>query len=483
VKASFWRLTLEDIAEYAVNYAGGLGSTYAEARVEKVVNNATTIKNGRPQFSGFLREMGIGVRLIIDGALGFASTNELSKGSVAEAVSSAASMAGAAADTLKKPVPLSDAKASRDRWVVRPKRRLGSFSVEDKLKTLFDVDKSLRSFRGVKFPARLLTLTETVTEKTFLNSEGTCVTSKVPRVSFTYMLTAYRPGKGTAQRFNKKGESCGWETLSSWDLTELVSEEARVLASVLVEGRKPPRGEIDAVLGSEVVGIICHESCGHPFEADRILGREAAAAGESFMSVEMLGRRLGSDEVTVVDDPTIPSSYGYYLYDDEGVEASRRELIKNGVVNAFLHNRETAAELGVQSNGSARAISYSREPIVRMSNTYMDTGDYGFEELVGSVSKGVYIKSFMEWNIDDRRFNQRYVGLEAYLIRKGELTQPVRNPILETTTPRLYMSVDAVGREISFSAATCGKGDPQQGVPVWTGGPDIRVRRIRLGGL
>lgn len=275
----------------------------------------------------------------------------------------------------------------------------------------------------------------------------------------------------------------GWEALKGWDLTSLVVGEAEVLGRVLTEAKAPPGGEVDLILGSEVVGIVCHEACGHPTEADRILGREAAQAGESFIEVGMLGKRLGSEAVTIVDDPTLPKSYGFYLYDDEGVRARRRELIRGGMLNDLLHNRETATALNVESNGSARAMAYSREPIIRMANTYMLPGDYSLEELIEDVEDGIYIKSFMEWNIDDRRFNQRYVGLEAYRILGGELRGMVRDPTLEMTTPGLYMSVDAVGRDLDFQAATCGKGDPMQGAPVWTGGPEIRLRNVRLGGV
>jgi len=236
------------------------------------------------------------------------------------------------------------------------------------------------------------------------------------------------------------------------------------------------------ILGSEVTGIICHESCGHPQEADRILGREAAQAGESYIKPGMLGQRIGSEHVTVIDDPTLPNSYGFYQYDDEGVKAHPRTLIKEGIITELLHNRETAAELQVSSNAASRSSAYDREPIIRMANTYMKPEDHSLEELVEGVGYGVYMKSFMEWNIDDRRYNQRYVGLESYLIENGEISTPIRNPVLEITTPGLYGSVDAVGKELEFSAATCGKGDPMQGAPVWTGGPPIRVRKIRLGG-
>ncbi|MHA1676200.1 MAG: TldD/PmbA family protein, partial [Candidatus Njordarchaeales archaeon] len=188
----------------------------------------------------------------------------------------------------------------------------------------------------------------------------------------------------------------------------------------------------------------------------------------------------GSDVVTVIDDPTIPNSYGFYLYDDEGVKAKPRFLIKEGYINEFLHNRETAVRFGTKSNAAARASAYNREPIVRMANTYVAPGDYTFDELLEDIRFGVYIKTFGEWNIDDRRFNMRFVGKEAWLIENGRLTKLVRNPILEITTPAYYASIDAIDKNLEFEAATCGKGDPGQGVPVWTGGPNIRLRNIRV---
>jgi TldD protein len=216
-------------------------------------------------------------------------------------------------------------------------------------------------------------------------------------------------------------------------------------------------------------------------EADRILGREMSQAGRSFIyegGPYWLGKRIGSEVVTVVDDPTVGHSYGYYMYDDEGVKARRRHLYEKGMINEFLHNRESAAKLGVKSNGSSRSINYDREAIVRMSNTFVLPGELSEEELVEDVSRGVYMKSFTEWNIDDKRFNQRYVGREAYLIEKGELVDPVARPVIETTTLKFWTAVDAVSKNVEFDAATCGKGDPMQGVPVFTGGPCIRLRGV-----
>ena len=154
--------------------------------------------------------------------------------------------------------------------------------------------------------------------------------------------------------------------------------------------------------------------------------------------------------MNVVDDPTMKNVIAYYEYDDEGVKSRRRYLYRDGRINEFLQNRETAAKLGTRSNGAARATNYDRETIVRMANTFVEPGDWGFDEMLGDIKRGIYMKSFMEWNIDDRRFNQKYVGREAYLIENGEIKHPLRVPILELTTPAFWSAVDALGKDLEF---------------------------------
>jgi TldD protein len=215
-------------------------------------------------------------------------------------------------------------------------------------------------------------------------------------------------------------------------------------------------------------------------EGDRIQGREMSQAGRSFISKEMIGQRLGSKCATVIDDPGIPGSYGYYAYDEEGVKARPRYLYKEGLINEFLHNRETGSRMGVSSNGSSRAEFYLREPIVRMANTFVAPGDFEEDELYGTVKDGILMDSFTEWNIDDKRFNQKYVSREAYFIKDGELAGPARKCTLEITTPGFWSAIDAVTKKVRFDAAECGKGDPGQGMSVFTGGPMLRLRGVSL---
>jgi len=306
------------------------------------------------------------------------------------------------------------------------------------------------------------------------------ISSYVPKVNAYAFITVVEGGK-SEQAYKQFGYSGGWEALDEWRLTEQMISEAKMLQSVIKEARAITPGKMDLICGPEVTGIAAHESCGHPMEADRILGREMSQAGMSFIYPRgpfWLGTRIGSSIVNVVDDPTVKSSYGYYEYDDEGIKARQRVLYKSGVINEFLQNRESASKMKTRSNGSSRSTRYDRETIVRMANTFVQPGDWAEEETFEDVKHGVYMKSFTEWNIDDKRFNQRYVGREAYLIENGELGNRVARPIIETTTPVFWGAVDAVSKKLEYEAATCGKGDPQQGIPVYTGGPMMRLRGV-----
>ncbi|RLF05257.1 MAG: TldD/PmbA family protein [Thermoprotei archaeon] len=472
----------EDELRRAIDLALKLGASYAEARYHRLASRSIITRYGDVISYGERLSEGIGVRVLVDGALGFSATNSLSWEHVREAVEEAVKLARTHARLMKRCIEFADARLGRAKYEALCAKPFDLMSLEDKAGLLIDVWKSVRdAVRECKVMTLMCSFDESIEEKTVINSDGAYVESRVPRLSVSYNFVLLHPQKGTIQRRFSYGASGGLELLSEWRVAEEASEEAARLERALVEGVEPPRQPVDVVVGSEVVGLVVHESCGHPSEADRILGREAAQAGMSFIKPGMLGTRIGSEHATVIDDPTIPRSYGFYLYDDEGVPARPRYLYREGIINEHLHNRWTASVFGVESNAAARAMDYNSEPIIRMANTYLKPGDYSFEELIEDVELGVYIRSYMEWNIDDVRWGQRYVGLEAYMIERGELGKPVRNPVLEVTTGGFYSRIDAVGRELRFYPGTCGKGEPAQGVPVWFGGPDVRLRKVTLG--
>jgi TldD protein len=468
-----------------VDMAQSKGAAYAEIRYQKDAYDSNLLKNGIAEVSSFDTDRGVSMRAVVNGGLGFGASSSIGRRDLKELVERTVKAARAASRMRSAPVRLGEADMAVGSSEIRARVHPEYISLEDRLAFLKEVDEAAleaATSKGITLPGRYLNLDTFVTEKHIVNSDGADFRSVVPRAEVHAVLTAKLDGGSSVQRMISLGESSGWEAVERWDLVRRLGDEVTILGNLLKKADRFHGERMDVVLGPEVVGIIAHESAGHPGEADRMLGREAAQAGETYLNRQDQGRKIGTELVNVVDDPTLKGSFGFYLSDDEGVKATRRHLIKGGLVQDFLHNRETSAMMGVPSNGSSRAVSYDREPIVRMANTFVEPGDYGEEEMFEGVKKGVYMRNFMEWNIDDRRFNQRYVGLEAYLIEDGKLGPMVRNPVLEITTPALWSAVDAVGKKVEFSSAHCGKGDPMQAIPVWTGGPHIRLRNIALGG-
>jgi TldD protein len=469
----------KEIADYALEYARSRGVEYAEVRAQSQVQDRLMLRSGILEAYMSAVDSGFCVRVIASGGIGFASTNKWTKDEAKEIVDLAVKYAKMA--NRKEKIKFAEEKGIETNWTVDQKEKIENISPEERIAKFVEIDKSLASC-GVKIAATMSSCTIDLTSKYFVNSEGSRITSFVPKIGAFIFITVAEQGK-TEQAYEQFGYSGGWEAFREWNITEKLIHNANVLKNVIENGKAIKPGVMDLICGPEVTGIAAHESCGHPMEADRILGREMSQAGRSFIykgGPFWIGTRIGSNLVTIVDDPTIEHSYGYYTYDDEGLKARRRLLYKNGIINEFLHNRESAAKLGTRSNASSRSVNYDREAIVRMANTFVLPGDMTEEELIKDVKHGIFMKSFTEWNIDDKRFNQRYVGREVYLIENGELKHPIARPVIETTTPKFWMAVDAVSKKVEFDAATCGKGDPAQGVPVYTGGPCIRLREVYI---
>ncbi len=468
------------LADFAIKYAMKKGASYAEARFEETEGSSFLLKNKQIEAAGFDKFSGIGIRIIADKAQGVTSTNILTKENIQKEIDATINAAKKAAKARYEKIILTEEKPNKEKYKVHQKISLLDTDVQEKIKNIIEVEKQISKLK-INVSGLHLSYADQITEKLFINSEGTQIQSEIPRIGVFYYLTVQENGQ-TMQKFQQFGAAKGYEAMHEWAMPQRITEHVKLMHNNLSKGRKiKTKKPMDLVLGPEVVGIMVHESCGHPCEADRILGREAAQAGESFITPKMLGTRIGSNEVTIIDDPTLANSYGYFLYDDEGVKARVKYLYKNGLINEFLHNRQTAAAMQQEkSNGSARVVSYDKEPILRMSNTYFAPGKFTEEDLIEGVKNGIFMKTYMEWNIDDKRFNQKYTGSEAYLIENGKITAPVKEPVLEITTPQLWRSVDAAAKNLEFNAGSCGKGEPMQAIPVFFGGPSIRLRGVKL---
>jgi len=445
----------EGLAEYGLNICR---AKYVEIRLERRIRNDIMLVNGVMRDNNVTENLGFSIR-VVDGGMGFYFSNIVSREEIKRGVERAEKMARIGS----KKVGMSEERMEEGKYGIKAREA----GMDEKMEYLHAMDAEVSDH------SRIFSYTDEVVEKLYVNSEGSKIKSLIPRTYLYYLLTVSEEGK-TEQMNREFGNAGGWDAVKEWKVEEFLRHDAGFLSDLIKHGEKPPeRG--DVIMGPQITGLIAHESCGHPFEADRILGREAAQAGKSYASPALLGEEFASECVSVADDPTIPGSYGYYLYDDEGIRAGKRMLIEKGIVREFLHSRETAYEMGCSSNAAARA-TYGKEPIVRMANTYFMPGDYNIEEMMEEVKEGVYMVTFMEWNIDDMRVNQKYVGEEAYIIKNGEVAGIARHPAIEISTFDFYRKVDAAGKNLEFYPATCGKGDPMQGIEVSTGGVDLRLR-------
>lgn len=484
----------EDLVEFALDYAQSNGKYCDYVEIRSEINTLDTVAfiNGKLHIGNlpieltsdaFARKSGINIRIIANGGIGMASNNQLTRNTIIESVDQAYLIAKRSGAQRKKSITLSDESTNETTWQSKYKVNPLDVSLEEKIEFLQEFVNIFKKKRPIEY-VHIFVLMSEQRDTFFMNSEGSRIKGHIPRVAFIPVIIGIKSGGKNEQSMKTYATSSGWDQLISWDLRENVEKTVDNLAEIILKAKSPPEGEIDIILGPEVAGIIAHENCGHPHEADRILGREGAQAGESYLRKHGIGYKIGNECVNVFDNPTIAGSYGYYLYDDEGVKARKRELIKNGLFNEMLQNRQTAAVFNTHSNAAARAVSYDREPLIRMANTYFAPGEYSFDEMIEEVKLGILMNSFTEWNIDDKRLQSKYVGQEAYLIKGGEVTDTlVLKPALEISSPGLFQSIDAQGKSttVKWQGAFCGKSEPGQGCPVWTGGPFIRLRKVRLG--
>ncbi|BCU66860.1 hypothetical protein HS7_02970 [Sulfolobales archaeon HS-7] len=442
-------------------------SRYKEVRYHSVITKGMRYLNGK--FAGIYNseEEGFSVRTFNNGVLQFyASPNSTEIKPVGE------SLTGWEAGVSEEPV-----KSAK--YESEEKVKLSSMSIDSKISYLNDVLSNVMKteIKG-KVKSLVFSYVESVETKEIMISDSDVIMGRVPRVLITYNIVLEGNGR-TVTAWFEEGGSGGLEWLIQRNLQEKIEENLRSIDRVMHSGKGVTPGKKDVILSPILSGIMAHESVGHPFEMDRILGREFAQAGSSYLT-EFKEDQVGSNVVNLSDNPTIPTSSGFYLIDDQGVSAREKKLIVSGKVNEMLQDRFTGFRTGRGSNGSARSSRFDREPLIRMSNTYFVPGEMSFEELVEDVREGIYFKNYMEWNIDDMRLGQRYIALEAYAINNGEIGEPLLFPVLEGTTTYFLKSVDGVDRNLDFKPGMCGKGDPEQGVPVWLGGPNMRLRNVNV---
>jgi TldD protein len=486
---------LKELANLALDTAQARGATYADVRIVEHREQTVNVKNGVVEALGEIEDRGFGVRVIADGAWGFASSAVISKAEVGRVAALAVEIARASALTLREPVDIGPPVTSTGTY--RTPVEIDPFSVplEDKVALLLEADAAMRGVIGVTTAKGVLICLRE--HKTFANTEGAFVEQEI--VESGGGLTAIAVGDGEVQQrsypnsFGRDQRTIGWEYIQQVDLPGNAGRIANE-AVALLTADPCPSTTTTVILGSTQLALQIHESCGHPTELDRVFGTEAAYAGTSFLTPDHLDTlRYGSPVVNLTADATIPSGLGTFGWDDEGVPAQRVELMKEGLFVGYLSSRETAVQLArlrglnpaeARSGGAMRASKWSRIPLIRMTNISIEPGEWTFGDLVADTDEGIYMEMNRSWSIDDRRLNFMFGTELGYEIKNGKLGRMLKNCTYTDITPRFWNSCDAVCNQDHWQVwgtPNCGKGRPSQIAHTGHGAAPARFRNIQVG--
>jgi TldD protein len=471
------------VCEEAVAAALAAGASYADARAIVRRSQVVSTKNRRVDRIDDSESEGIGVRVLVEGAWGFACDRRLADGGATEAAQRAAAFARAAPGRHDRElVPL---ETAQDSFRTPCETDPIEVSLGDKIGLCLAAEEAMQH-ESVKVTSAFVRAQRE--QKVLATSDGTVVEQEL--VECGGGIDALASDGEVSQIRSYPSAHGGSSGTAGWEYVlglGLESEAPRVgeQAAALLRAPVCPPQTTTAVIDSEQMALQVHESIGHPTELDRVYGTEAAYAGTSFLHPEDLGSlRYGSERMNITADATTPLGLGTFGYDDEGVPAARVPIVEAGVLSGFLTSRETAARIGNGSGGSMRADGWARMPLVRMTNLHLEPGDGSLEDLLADVDRGVYFETNKSWSIDDKRLNFQFGTQIAWEIKNGKLGRMLRDATYTGITPELWGKLDAVaGRDAwrLYGFTNCGKGQPGQVAHVSHGAAPARFRNVQVG--
>ena len=459
-----------EIAEMAVRLARDHGAEYADARAEQINRTSLRFVDGRFEQTVDGIEKGIGLRSLCSGAWGFACTTSFALEDLKEVALKAVKVAKANSVNLREKVVLSPVVTSEEVVETPCKEPLTEVPIDRKIDVVQGIYESAKAYSP-----KLVSITsiygDLCGERAIATSEGTRLLLKPSRTLVGVNAVA-KEGEKITFGFEREGALEGFEFYSRLE-TRGMAEKAAKKAVEMLKAKPSPSGRFTVVVDPKLGGVFAHEAVGHSCEGDYVM------TGYSILH-DKLGKRVGSEHVTIYDDSTYPNGWGSEKYDAEGVLTKKRLLIDQGIMKNFILSREAASKVGLPPNGGSRAQSYAFRPIVRMSNTYIAPGSLSLEEVLEGIENGVYVKGSMGGQVDPAKGTFQFAAEEAYLIERGQVTTPLLNVSLSGLTLETLLNIDAVGKDFGFNIGSCGKDD--QSVPAGDGGPHLRIRNVVVGG-
>jgi TldD protein len=446
--------------------------SFADIRNESRASTQILVSNG--DIRRFVRatRSGAVARALVGECWGMASTSELLSTSICrELLSQAVKSARANAQFSKKILDLSNVQPiEKETW---QKCRLdpAKVSTEEKLQLVMSLDKAQKIDDSIVNTNSNYNDSKSVFQ--LVNTAGSALEWDELRIISAVQSVA-REGNRMQFNYGVKGGSAGYELLKSIDPEELGGDCARG-AIDLLSAEKPPSGSMTVIADGDISGLIAHEVCGHASEADEVVKKR------SFLT-DLVGVKVGTEQVTLIDDGTLEGAPGRIPFDSEGTPSSRTVIIEDGVYNGYLHTLETASLMGALPTGNGRSQDYNHRIFARMTNTFFDSGDWKDDEIISETKEGLYVEKSLSGMEDVVGGGVQCSALKGYIIKNGEMTQLVRSMTLAGKVLDILKTVDAVGNKLSFSGGgTCGKGE-EDFIPVSTGGPLMRAEMVVGGG-
>ncbi len=477
---------MKDKLKECMDWLKTKGVEYADGRFVRCETESIQVTNGNVEGMARNLDVGVGIRVIANGAWGFAATAVLTPAELKKTANKALQVAKASAMTLREPVKLAEQEPFVDYYRTPCEKDPFEVPTDEKLDLLLDCCKELRKSKAIRKAEASMKFFKT--NKLFISTEGAEIEQDIIESGAGFEVLAVK-GKEVQKRSypNSHGgdfATRGYEFIEEMNLmdhTDRVREEAIALLSAA----PCPDTVTTVIITGSQMALQVHESNGHPTELDRVLGTEISLAGGSFLTVDKLGKlKYGSDIVNITADATIEGGLGSFGYDDEGVRAQRTPIIENGLFVGYLTSRETAPVIGKRSNGTMRADGWNRIPLIRMTNINLEPGEWKLDDLIADTKDGILLDINKSWSIDDKRLNFQF-GVEcAWEIKNGKRGRMFKNPVYTGITPEFWNSCDAICDRDHWrvwGVPNCGKGEPMQTAHVAHGTSPARFRNIKVG--
>ncbi|TFF92557.1 TldD/PmbA family protein, partial [Candidatus Thorarchaeota archaeon] len=437
---------MEDLAQAAIEAALANGASFADVRIENTVTTVIEMSDGITKKSLASRLKGAGIRAFTDGAWAFAQNTNLTTKSMRETGESVARLALATKDHVAEHFEI-EGRTFEDKVQLDIRKAFVDIALEDKMDFVKRIDRQAREFDD-----RIVN-TRTVYGDLFssiyvANSLGTSVhvENSLPRI---ISAPTAKEGSNRQRTFKSFGVRGGYEAMETESAQTIGTQAAEqvidLLSSVAAKG-----GTYDVVMDPVLNGVMVHEAFGHATEADRW-------PAHTTVLEDKVGERVGPEHLNLTDDPTLEGERGSFEYDWEGTKTKKRALVKNGVLNELLHSLETASRLDMDPNGAARSQSFMHEPLPRMSNTFMEPGDWDLDELIDDTRKGLLLCSFNYGYTDPSKGQFMFQASHGYLIEDGTRGQMVRDVSLAGQILDVLSKIDAVGNGFRIEAGSCGR--------------------------